>query len=1042
MPVQDGACPALDRAGRRAQSSAGSPVKARVDWSPLLFLLSDGTRPTDFPVPADPAQAMRGVERWREADHPDPDLAAFARALIEDPAGKAMLESVFGNSPFLTQCCLREVGFLRSLLEHGADATFAELIDALNREGRAGDDDAVMDTAAAMRVLRMAKRRAPLLIGLADIAGHWPLDRIVTALSDLADASLAVAIRHLLGHAVRTGEIEPAAAGEVERGCGLIVLGMGKLGARELNYSSDIDLILLYDPERVRYRGRATIQQCFARLARELVRILDERTADGYVFRTDLRLRPDPASTPPAISVEAALNYYESAGQNWERAALIKARSVAGDRTAATAFLGELRPFLWRKHLDFAAIQDIHSIKRQINAHRGGARIAIAGHNIKLGRGGIREIEFFAQTQQLIWGGRLPELRVPGTCEALRALAHADRIEHRVADEMIASYVFLRRVEHRLQMIDDAQTHSLPADSEGIRRLALFCGYATREDFTNDLRHHLTQVEKHYARLFEEAPSLAGSGNLVFTGIEDDPETLATLRGFGFAEPAAVAAAVRGWHHGRYRATRSQRAREILTELIPALLKAVGGTANPDSAFTRFDQFIARLPAGVQFFSLLQANPALLELIAEIMGSAPRLAEQLARQPILLDGVLSSDLLAGPVDRAALAAELSRALRAARDFGDVLDIARRWTNDRKFHIGLDILRGRIGGDAAGAAFADLAETVIDGLLPPVFTEFARAHGTVSGGEFAVIGLGKLGGREMTVTSDLDLVLIYDAPASVEASDGPRPLAVATYYARLSQRLINALTVLTPEGLLYEVDMRLRPSGSAGPIASSLAAFRRYHDELSWTWEHMALTRARPVAGMAALQSRTMALIAEILARPRDRDALIVDIAEMRERMAAQHPNPSFWDIKHRSGGLVDAEFMAQYLMLRHAAERPGIVHANTSAALAALTESGYLDGSAARELIAALALWRQIQGTLKLVLDGTLDEASAPPALTSMLARNAGAVDFAGLKVDMTAAAEAVRTHYRAIIEAPAAEARTRLSRSKPDIKLDEEKTI
>jgi glutamate-ammonia-ligase adenylyltransferase len=1003
----------------------------------LLYLLSDGIRTTAFPAPADPAQAIRGLERWNEADHPNPDLGVFARSLIEYPPGKAMLESVFGNSPFLTQCCLREVAFLRSILERGPDATFAELLDALNQQCRDADGDAAMDTASLMRALRVAKRRAALLIGLADIADRWPLGRVTAALSELADVTLAVAIRHLLGNAARAGEIGPAEGGDVERDCGLVVLGMGKLGAGELNYSSDIDLILLYDPERVRYRGRATIQQCFARLARDLVRILGERTADGYVFRTDLRLRPDPASTPPAISVEAALNYYESAGQNWERAALIKARPVAGDRAAAAAFLAELRPFLWRKHLDFAAIQDIHSIKRQINAHRGGARIAIAGHNIKLGRGGIREIEFFAQTQQLIWGGRLPELRVSGTCEALLALARASRIEKLVAEEMIASYAFLRRVEHRLQMIDDAQTHSLPPDGEGIRRLAVFLGYATAEAFTSDLRHHLTRVERHYARLFEEAPSLAGSGNLVFTGNEDDPETLATLRSFGFVEPKAVAAAVRGWHHGRYRATRSQRAREILTELIPALLKAFGGAANPDAAFTRFDQLIARLPAGVQFFSLLHANPALLELISEIMGSAPRLAEQLARQPILLDGVLSSDFLAAPAVRATLAAELSRALAAARDFGDVLDIARRWTSDRKFHIGVNTLRGHISGDAAGTSFAELAETVIDGLLPPVSAEFARVHGRIAGAEFAVIGLGKLGGGEMTVTSDLDLVLIYDVPAAVESSDGPRPLAVVTYFARLSQRLINALTVLTPEGLLYEVDMRLRPSGSAGPIASSLAAFRRYHDELSWTWEHMALTRARPVAGAAVLQSRTMALIADVLSRPRDYDRLITDIADMRDRIAVQHPDPSPWDIKHRRGGLIDAEFLAQYLMLRHAAERPEVMHANTSAALAALAEVGFLNGTIAQELITALALWRQLQGTLKLVLDETLDEATAPPALTAMLARNAGAVDFASLKVDMTAAAETVCAHYRAIIEDPAAQACTRLLRTK----LDEDTT-
>jgi glutamate-ammonia-ligase adenylyltransferase len=998
----------------------------------LLSLLSDRLDVKSLPAPGDREQAARGLERWLEIDH-NAELTAFARALTDDASGRALLAAVFGNSPFLTQCCLHEGGFLRLMLERGPDAAFAELLETLDRRCRSRDNEQDANTDALKRELRIAKRRAALLIGLADIAGLWPLERVTASLSDFADAALGVATRHLLRNAAATGEIALADDSDVEQGSGLLVLGMGKLGARELNYSSDIDLILLFDAERVRYTGRTTIQQCFARLARDLVRILDERTADGYVFRADLRLRPDPAATPPAISVEAALNYYESAGQNWERAALIKARPVAGDRAAGAAFLAELRPFLWRKHLDFAAIQDIHSIKRQINAHRGGARIAIAGHNIKLGRGGIREVEFFAQTQQLIWGGRLPELRVSATCPALRALASAERIQPAVAEEMAASYGFLRRVEHRLQMIDDAQTHSIPADQEGIRRLAIFLGYPTAAAFTGELRQHLMQVEKHYAQLFEEAPSLSGSGNLVFTGIDDDPETLATLQRLGFTDAPAAAAAIRGWHHGRYRATRSQRAREILTELVPALLKAFGGTANPDSAFTRFDQFLARLPAGVQFFSLLHANPALLDLIAEIMGGAPRLAEQLARQPILLDGVLSSDFFAPPADQRTLGAELARALAAARDFGDVLDIARRWSNDRKFHIGVNLLRNRLDAEAAGTAFADVAETVIAGLLPEVAAEFARAHGAVPGGEFAVIGLGKLGGREMTVTSDLDLILIYDAPEGVESSDGPRPLAVVTYYARLSQRLINALTVLTPEGRLYEVDMRLRPSGSAGPIASSLAAFRLYHDELAWTWEHMALTRARAVAGVESLRRRSMDLIVEVLARPRDLDGLVTEIAAMRQRIAAQHPEPSRWDIKHRRGGLVDVEFIAQYLMLRHARETPQVVQANTGAALTALAASGHLDRTAARDLLAALDLWRWIQGLLKLVLDETLDEASAPPALKTVLVRGANEVDFAALKLDMTAAAERVMAHYRTIIEEPAAQAQTRLPPTKPD---------
>src|SRR6185437_14381680 len=370
---------------------------------------------------------------------------------------------------------------------------------------------------------------------------------------------------------------------------------------------------------------------------------------------------------------------------------------------------------------------------------------------------------------------------------------------------------------------------------------------------------------------------------------------------------------------------------------------------------------------------------------------------------------------AAPADRATLAAELSRVLAGARDFGDVLDIARRWANDRKFHIGVNILRGRIDGDVAGAAFADLAETVIAGLLPPVAAEFARAHGVVPGGAFAVIGLGKLGGREMTVTSDLDLILIYDAPAAAEFSDGPRPLATTTYYARLSQRLINALTVLTPEGHLYEVDMRLRPSGSAGPIASSTEAFRRYHDELAWTWELMALTRARAVAGSLPLLRRATGLIREILARPRDQEKLRRDIVEMRERIAAQHPDPSPLDLKHRRGGLVDVEFIAQALELRHAAAHPSAIRANTGEAFAALAGEGLLDPDAARELTLALALWREVQGMLKLVLAEPFDEAAVSPALAGMLARAGVAVDFARLKEDMTAAAARVMEHYRAL---------------------------
>jgi glutamate-ammonia-ligase adenylyltransferase len=831
---------------------------------------------------------------------------------------------------------------------------------------------------------------------------------------------LSAALRHLLREAARKGLVVLGDTNEPERSSGLIVLGMGKLGGDELNYSSDIDLIVLYDAARARVTARDGVQAFFVRLTRELVRILEERTGDGYVFRTDLRLRPDPASTPLAMSVAAALAYYESVGQNWERAALIKARPVAGDRVAAQRFLAELRPFLWRKNLDFAAIQDVHSIKRQINAHWGGGRIAIEGHNIKTGRGGIREIEFFAQTQQLIWGGRIPELRVRSTSEALRRLAETGRIDAGAAAELLGDYRFLRRLEHRLQMVDDAQTHTLPSERAGIERIAVFLGYGRTDDFVADLSSHLASVERHYAELFEQAPTLAGPGNLVFTGAENDRETLRTLSQLGFAEPTSVSGLVRGWHHGRMRATRSQRAREILTELVPELLRIFGATLHPDAALRRFDQFLSRLPAGVQVFSLFHANPGLLALVAEIMAGAPRLAEHLAQRPALLDSVLTEGFFAPLPDKQALAAELEQVLAGARDFEGTLDALRRWAAERRFQVGVQLLRRSLDGARAGASLADIAETALAALLPTVEAELARRHGRVPGGTFAVIGMGRLGSREMTLASDLDLILIYDVLPGVETSDGAHPLAVSGYYARLSQRLIGAITAPTAEGRLYEVDMRLRPSGAAGPIASHFTGFARYQRESAWTWEHMALTRARPVAGDAGLRQRISETLEAVLRMPRDPQRLVSDIATMRRRIAEENPRPSPWDLKNRRGGLIDLEFFVQYLILREAASFPEILHRGTAQALVALSEVGVLAVQAQRELVAAERLLRDVQAVLVLVSDNMPGAATLPEPDAATLARCVGAVDFTQLGVDISNATARVRSWYGRLVEHPA----------------------
>jgi [glutamine synthetase] adenylyltransferase / [glutamine synthetase]-adenylyl-L-tyrosine phosphorylase len=971
------------------------------------------------PEPADPRLLALGETAWDEAVAEAGDAATLARAWSATPAGRALLGAIFGNSPFLSGVAVREWAFLTHVVNVGADAAFADTIADTKRpfQGEGAGRDA---TAALMRRLRIARRRVALIAAVAEFAGAWSLERQTTALTSFAETALDTALSHLLH--TTPGLTLPATAAVPETS-GLIVLGMGKLGGAELNYSSDIDLILLYDPTRAAPVARDILHGFFNRLARELVRILDERTADGYVFRTDLRLRPDPRSTPLAMSVAGALSYYETVGQNWERAALIKARPVAGDRVAGQRFLAELQPYIWRKHLDFAAISDIHSIKRQIQAHRGGGRIAIFGHDIKIGRGGIREIEFFAQTQQLIWGGRRRDLRVAGTCEALARLAAAGRISESDRATLTEAYRFLRRVEHRLQMIDDAQTHRLPNDAEGIAKLAVFLGYPTAAAFTGDLVRHLGSVERLYAGLFEEAPSLAGSGNLVFTGADDDPGTIETLARMGFANPSAIANMVRDWHHGRLRATRSQRAREILTELVPELLRIFAGTAAPDLALRRFDGFLSHLPAGVQLFSLFHANPSLLRLVADIMAEAPLLAETLARRPALLDAVLSEDFFAPLPPRAALAADLDNVLGGARHFEDTLDLLRRWANERRFQIGVQLLHRGLEPASAGGAYAEIAETALAALLPVVARDLARSHGIVPGGEVAILAMGRLGSREMSASSDLDLILIYDAPEGNEASDGGRPLAISTYYARLCQRLIGAITAPTTEGRLYDVDMRLRPSGASGPIAASLAHFALYQRQSAWTWEHMALTRARPVVGEAALCSHIETAIAEALRTPRDTTRLVIDVADMRRRIAEEHPHPPSLDLRNRRGGLVDIEFIAQYLMLREAARQPGVLRRDVGAAIDALGAAGILPPPATQALGSAYALLRAVRVLLALLFDGAPDVATLTGPAGATLARCAGSVDFTRLDAEISAACDRVVDWYDRLIAEPAGQA-------------------
>jgi len=565
------------------------------------------------PLPFDPARAARTREALAEAGFTPPDAAA-----------KALLDGAFGNSPYLARLALRTPEALRDYFAQGPDAVVADAALQALAVAEAADET------AAMALLRLAKRRAALAIALADIAGLWPLKRVTGALTRFADAGVKGALRFLLAQAAARAGMEQRDGAALEAETGLIVLAMGKYGAYELNYSSDIDLVVFYDAARFPFTKKDDPRGAAVDIVRGLVKLIAERAGGDYVFRVDLRLRPDAGATQVAISTDAALDYYEAMGQNWERAAMIKARPCAGDPRVAADFKAAITPFVWRRNLDFAAIADIHSIKRQIHAHGGHGEIAVAGHNIKLGRGGIREIEFFAQTQQLILGGRNPRLREQTTVGALAALQAEGVVTAEAARDLTTAYSFLRTLEHRLQMVEDEQTHALPQSAQGLAQIACFLGYPDAAAFAAALTQTLRTVQDHYARLFESEPELTtAQGSLVFTGVEDDPETLSTIARMGFRDPAHVSGAIRGWHHGRIRAMRSQRARELLTQLTPAILEALSGTADPDAAFAGFDRFLSNLSSGVQLFSLFLARPHFLHLLARIVGATPRLAAHL-----------------------------------------------------------------------------------------------------------------------------------------------------------------------------------------------------------------------------------------------------------------------------------------------------------------------------------------------------------------------------------------------------------------------------
>lgn len=893
---------------------------------------------------AKPMTLAASMTRCPRAFDPDRGREALEGVQGLDPVFHMLIEGAAGSSPYLASLIIKEADWLESALTTPDQAVQTE-IDVARKAGSEGLSDA----------LRQGKRRIALLTALADLGGAWPLARVTGALTDFADAACQAALRAGLAQQIKRGKLPGKTAADLDDAAGMCVLAMGKMGAGELNYSSDIDLICLFDETRFDPAEFHDARASFVRATRSMTATLSEMTAQGYVFRTDLRLRPDPAVTPVCMAMEAAERYYESLGRTWERAAYIKARVAAGSVPAGQRFLSDLTPFVWRRHLDFAAIQDAHDMRLAIREHKGlGGPITLPEHNMKLGRGGIREIEFFTQTRQLIAGGRDPDLRKRGTVESLHALAAKGWMPVGTAQTLADHYTAHRTVEHRLQMVQDAQTHSLPRTDEGFDRLACLMD-RDRDALKAELTERLNAVHELTEGFFAPTPSP-----------QPAPDTLdETMLARWLSYPAL----------------RSERSREIFGRLRPDLMARLARSARPEEALLAFDGFLAGLPAGVQLFSLLEANPQLTDLLIDITGTSPALAQYLSRNAGVFDAVIGGDFFTDWPGQAGLEPLLQRQLQAEPDYEAQLDATRRWAREWHFRVGVHLLRGLIDAPLAAAQYADLARAVLAVLWPLVQAQFSKRHGPPPGRGAVVLGMGSLGAGRLTAGSDLDLIVIYD-PLDSDMSDGEKPLSTRPYYARLTQALITALTAPMAQGRLYEVDMRLRPSGNQGPVATSWASFQSYQRDQAWVWEHLALTRAQVVAGPADLAQDVEQFRRHLLTQPQEVAKITRDVAEMRDRIRAAKSPDNLWDAKIGPGRLQEIDLIAQAGALVQ-----GVTSGQTDAGLRAAVAAGLLDDASGRDLTGLHRFYSRLYLAARLLSDKPLEASVLGPAGRSFLLR-------------------------------------------------------
>jgi glutamate-ammonia-ligase adenylyltransferase len=851
-------------------------------------------------------------------------LTNSTQALPGCPGELDFVASVFAVSPYLARLADRRPDTLRAIRETAPKLLLERLIEAVHAAGHDCTDINEFDTA-----LRDAKADLHLIVGLADLASLWSVSAVTLAVSQFADAAVQASLHAHIRFLAEQGRAYPV-TDQANPLPGFYIFALGKMGSQELNYSSDIDIVCFFDPDRVELPDNTELSKRLPRLVQALVKTLQNITPDGYVFRTDLRLRPDPGSSPVAMSSDAALNYYEAYGQTWERAAWIKARPCAGDFKAAAAYLTLMQPFIWRRSLDYAAVDDIRGLARQIQTVGNRAHIQPAGHDLKLGRGGIREIEFYAQIPQLVFGGRDASVRVPATRMALAALQKRGVITEPVFRSLCEDYETLRAWEHRVQMLQDEPSQTLPHDDLDRAAIASMAGYGDLAKFDTAVARLLRRVHGHFSEQFHGDDALSSeAGTLVLTGVEPTPDTLQTLTVLGFEKPEQVWKRLSAWAAGRATALRSNRARNLFAKIAPRLVDIIAATGEPDAAFVRFEAFLEQLPYGVQPLSLLINEPRLAADLIAILTMAPRMAQDLARRPDLLDAMLdkrfSTPLANDKPD--SFQDRLVAQIGHSPGFEESLNLVRRLVREERFRVGSQVLRGTADAQTAGAAYTAIADAAIDCMAREAQSETCRRYGEMPG-RYVVLGMGKLGGGELSADSDLDLMVVYDGEDTAQ-----------TWFTRFAQRFITALSVPTEEGELYEVDMQLRPSGKSGPVAVKLNRFFGYYNDEAWTWELMALTRARVVSGDSALGDKVAATIDSVLQKDRHRPTVLADARGMRSRLETEKPGQGAWDLKSRVGGLQDIEFIAQSLQVC-AAQTSDVIRGATGSAFSALVRAG------------------------------------------------------------------------------------------------------